>query len=328
MCSFLLTSLLRLLLLLLSFPSLLLAGKEGRNKQPQTPPVSCIKSADNHNPPLLLNKSPQKELRDGRSSSSSNDDLSILGGSFSFATNCHAKPPKGSSYEGFTTMQEALLAAVHDAVALAQAAESLPATSVAFTHYFKGDPQHANFVAMMRKIGDQSDAYTVEFDCASGKPCGPQSIAVTDATVGEPSTRKTIQICNTYWKSGATRYLLPGTSTSPDPPYRSKQEWCTSKPTGGANYYATAGHSLLHEFTHLDTLGKQAGLSPDGDGRHGTGDFQKGCELNGARTQLDSWVKDTKGVLASPDYNAESYAATATGKGILLLVVAPAVGNG
>jgi hypothetical protein len=47
-------------------------------------------------------------------------------------------------------------------------------------------------------------------------------------------------------------------------------------------YFATAGHTVLHELTHLDSLGSVVGLQPDAAGRHGTFDFEVGCELDGA----------------------------------------------
>lgn len=77
-----------------------------------------------------------------------------------------------------------------------------------------------------------------------------------------------------------------------------------------------AGHTILHELTHLDTLGNQAGLDAPTDGndmgRHGTDDAQKGAALPGARDHLAKYKADDSN--ASPDYNAESYAAAATGK--------------
>jgi hypothetical protein len=45
-----------------------------------------------------------------------------------------------------------------------------------FTHYFKGDPQRAHFVAMMQKIIDTTKTtFTIQFDCASAPPCGVES---------------------------------------------------------------------------------------------------------------------------------------------------------
>lgn len=76
------------------------------------------------------------------------------------------------------------------------------------------------------------------------------------------------------------------------------------------------GHSLLHELTHLDSLAKQAGLDAPDEGpdanRHGTDDAQSGRELLGARDHLKEYKKDN--TVTRPDYNAESYAAAATGK--------------
>ena len=76
------------------------------------------------------------------------------------------------------------------------------------------------------------------------------------------------------------------------------------------------GHTILHELTHLDSLAKQAGLKApskgEGKGRHGTEDAQDALELTGARDWLQQYEKDPTKV--SPDYNAESYAAAATGE--------------
>jgi hypothetical protein len=82
------------------------------------------------------------------------------------------------------------------------------------------------------------------------------------------------------------------------------------------------GHTVLHELTHLDALGKAAGLeAPDpneNDSPHGTDDAQPqdtpaGCELKGARKYLQTYINKGNEDIASPDYNAESYAAAATG---------------
>lgn len=83
------------------------------------------------------------------------------------------------------------------------------------------------------------------------------------------------------------------------------------------------GHSILHELTHLDTLAQSAGLDAptDGDdaGRHGTGDYQSGCQLRGARDWKATWETD-KINYPSPDYNAESYAGAATGMCNFILI--------
>lgn len=82
-----------------------------------------------------------------------------------------------------------------------------------------------------------------------------------------------------------------------------------------ADFFATAGHTILHELTHLDVVGKAAGLVADDHGSHVTDDPQTEYKLNsllGARSFLDRYKQ--KKTNDSPDYNAESYAAVATGK--------------
>lgn len=79
------------------------------------------------------------------------------------------------------------------------------------------------------------------------------------------------------------------------------------------------GHTILHELTHLDVLGQKAGLTPDEDNRHGTIDPQENPELEGARDFLDDYEKKKKDT--SPDYNAESYAAAASGKILIELPI-------
>lgn len=83
------------------------------------------------------------------------------------------------------------------------------------------------------------------------------------------------------------------------------------------------GHSILHELTHLDTLAQASGLDAPAEGqedagRHGTGDFQSGCQLRGARDWKTTWENDKDN--ASPDYNAESYAGAATGMCNFILI--------
>jgi hypothetical protein len=125
MRSFLRPLLASLLFLILSFPSPLIAGKEGRNTWTQTPPTECVESINIHNP-LFPGQSSQKEIHDG----SNNDDLGIWGASVSYAANCNVKPPKGS-YESWATMTDALKVAFQDAITLAQGSANLPVTSVA-----------------------------------------------------------------------------------------------------------------------------------------------------------------------------------------------------
>lgn len=82
------------------------------------------------------------------------------------------------------------------------------------------------------------------------------------------------------------------------------------------------GHSILHELTHLDALAQASGLEAptkgEDAGRHGTGDYQTGCQLRGARDWKVTWEADKDE--PSPDYNAESYAGAATGMCSFILI--------
>lgn len=81
-----------------------------------------------------------------------------------------------------------------------------------------------------------------------------------------------------------------------------------------------SGHTLLHELTHLDAVGKAAGLEPDENRQQGTFDAQDQvteCELLGARSYLADYNANND--LPSSDYNAESLAAAATGTWHLFL---------
>ena len=149
------------------------------------------------------------------------------------------------------------------------------------------------------------------------------SLAVTDATVGGTL----IEICKPFWTAPSTAFLLPGNNPNTSPltkPYRdfSGSGWCNARQT--SNFFATAGHTILHELTHLDSIGSLANLEAGPNGRHGTDDFQEqnldGCELRGARNYLTRWQGDTTGDLASPDYNAESLAGFATGEYTVVLM--------
>ncbi|KAK4691883.1 hypothetical protein P7C71_g5211, partial [Lecanoromycetidae sp. Uapishka_2] len=130
------------------------------------------------------------------------------------------------------------------------------------------------------------------------------ALASTDATIGTATDNKVINICPLFFTAAQTRYFLYDPNQGPNPgrPYRdnSGAGWC---------------HTILHELTHLDSLGAVAELEPPTEGpdagRHGTEDLQPGFGLSGARDYKQIW-EDSGSDLNSPDYNAESYAATAT----------------
>lgn len=238
-------------------------------------------------------------------------------------SHCDDSPGGTWSAAGFNTKEDVLRQAYADARTLAGKAQSVPSDNKGFTHYFGGtgaDVQLDHFKKMMAAVSSDNKYYSITFECKNRPSCTDKSVLVTDATVGGPNDAKTIEVCDNFWTAASTKYLLPDEQkTSPSPPYRSKTQWCPKRAANGDSnvsqrnnqFYANAGHSILHELTHLSALAEMAGLTADDDGRYGTLDVQGQCELSGARQFLKDYVADeTDGT--SPDYNAESYAAAAT----------------
>ncbi|KAF2734898.1 hypothetical protein EJ04DRAFT_512195 [Polyplosphaeria fusca] len=249
-------------------------------------------------------------------------------GQVNFDDNCNEPVPSNSGYSGvFETRRDVLEAAYADAVTLAETSQSISPGARAFLHYFGGASPEAQLDHVRRMftgIAEETNRFTIMFECSgTGGDCpNVQSVANTDATVGEAGDEKTIHICNPFWTSASTRYLLHrDDQEEPSPPFRpaTSSGWCAmsgSNSLRNAQFFATAGTSILHELTHLHALASNAGLDgdPDEDNRAGTGDFQTGCELLGARAHLVRYQQNdgSDNDVASPDYNAESYAAVAT----------------
>ena len=260
--------------------------------------------------------------------------LNKRGGQVTFADSCNDPPPPSSSYNkdnGFSTMKSVLQKAYEDAGTLANQAQNVASDNKGFTHYFggeKADAQLSHFQSMTKGIASSDDHYAIQFECKNLPDCTSQSVFVTDATPGSATDVKIIQVCSSFWTAASTEYLLYDSSnTTPSPPYRnndlSTKGWCRKVAANGDpnvsarvnQWFATAGHSVLHELTHLDSLAQFAGLDastdPKDNGAHGTDDIQTGCELAGARRFLTDYIAGNTDN-SSPDYNAESYAAAAT----------------
>jgi hypothetical protein len=252
--------------------------------------------------------------------------LSKRQGTVSYS-NCETEfDPDNSWYKAGLRTKQAVLEQAHiDAVTMAKAAKDVAADNAGFTHYFGGtaaDKQLSHFKDMMKAVASDTNYYSIQFECKDTPSCADTSVMVTDATTGEAGDVKKIEVCPKFWTSPGTKYVLPRSSTTePSPPYRAIDRtstgWCQQNTGNGKDvsrraqrYFITAGATVLHELTHLDSLAKEAGLEAE-EGRHGTADPQSGCEFPGARSFLKSYIAgqtdDT-----SPDYNAESYAAAAS----------------
>lgn len=76
-----------------------------------------------------------------------------------------------------------------------------------------------------------------------------KSAAVTDATAGGPNDKKTIHICDRFWTSQQTKFLLYDKSKGENPgvPYRddTKSGWCNKDKDDNSkekcDWFQTAG---------------------------------------------------------------------------------------
>ncbi|KAI9862284.1 MAG: hypothetical protein M1813_004760 [Trichoglossum hirsutum] len=243
-----------------------------------------------------------------------------VAGTITYDPSCSSPVPTNSGYSGhnnlFPTMGDVISRAYNEALTLANAGLSLGATDPPFTHYFIGTQQLNSLHAMFGAIVGTSPVFSVNFVCTNDPNECTNAVAVTDASPSTgPNDVKQITICDSFWTYISTRFLLYDQSQGLNPgvPFRDNTAggWCPPAYTN-VNFLGTAGHTILHELTHLDALGGIVGLDPDNIGSRGTSDVQQDCELNGARNYLVDYIADP--TLSSPDYNAESYAAAATEK--------------
>lgn len=101
---------------------------------------------------------------------------------------------------------------------------------------------------MMAAVSGDKKYFTVKFECSGkGGDCNKvQSVANTDATSGTIDDEKKVWICDRFWTSVNTRFLLEPKENE-SPPYRPKtpSKWCNKDKDGnsvqGAQFFATAG---------------------------------------------------------------------------------------
>jgi hypothetical protein len=179
-------------------------------------------------------------------------------------------------------MLTVLVQAYNDAVRLATTAQSAAPDNLGFLNYFGGEDlelQHRHFQEMMKGVASNDMNYAIEFECRDVPSCKQkiteQSAMVTTATAGGPNIVKTIEVCPAFWIGGGTAYLLDDSKrTRPSPPWRStgdsRTDWCGKQDSRGDpnvsarehQFFATAGTTVLHELTHLDSMGTHVGLDP------------------------------------------------------------------
>lgn len=173
--------------------------------------------------------------------------------------------------------------------------------------------------------GDSGNAFQLKFiiTCKETDDCG-ESLALTDAIPNKDDFTAKIRLCPKFFTDDRTKNFLTSKEFKRDPKRRDNS-WC--QPNQPFLFFETASHTFLHEMTHLDQLGVEAGLFPDGNGAsntHGTEDiyqiaegYNRGNPEKSARQLKDEWVKygndnkNKKPQLLRTE-NAESYAAAAT----------------
>lgn len=84
------------------------------------------------------------------------------------------------------------------------------------------------------------------------------SLAITDSTPRSSPEVAEMLICPFFFTAPETAQNL-GSKEIIQNPSRRQNSWCQPGPK--FSDFETAGHTLLHEMTHLDSAGAAAGLS-------------------------------------------------------------------
>lgn len=128
-----------------------------------------------------------------------------------------------------------------------------------YNHYFV-NPDFATVTSMFSNIqsgssGDSGNGFQLNFivSCQSTPLC-EKSLAIADSAPMTDSFTPTIRLCPLFFTDPRTANLLTTKSTKRDP-RRKDPSWC--QPGQPFSFFETAGHTFLHEMTHLDQLGSQ-----------------------------------------------------------------------
>lgn len=198
-----------------------------------------------------------------------------------------------------------------------------------FKHYFEAadggttDKMYGGIQA--GSSDDSGNGFQLKFiiTCKETDDC-KDSFALTDAKPNKDDFTAKIRLCPKFFSDKRTENFLTSKSFKRNPK-RNENSWC--QPGEPFEFFETASHTFLHEMTHLNQMGVEAGLFPDkkgADDTHGTEDiyeiakgYDSGSPEKSSRKLKDNWVKDNKdNKKKKPELqrteNAESYAAAAT----------------
>ncbi|KAL8703681.1 MAG: hypothetical protein Q9201_003135 [Fulgogasparrea decipioides] len=209
-----------------------------------------------------------------------------------------------------------------DAAALGNIAYKIDQSSTAFTHYLRDEDasQAKNLWSMVAANNDPTNApYTFSVRCAKtddtgckASRTGGASLAITDSQPEDGEHAREMKICPLFFTADQTKNNLDSKKYDGD----KRGSWCQT----GQHFkdFETAGHTLLHEMTHLDSLAKEARMPNRGtNAHHGTDDVDGFGDdyVVAARGLLDAWVNhkdDLADGALQPFQNAENIAAAAT----------------
>lgn len=102
---------------------------------------------------------------------------------------------------------------------------------------------------------DSGTGFQLKFiiSCKETSAC-KDALAVTDAAPITDSFTPIIRLCPLFFSSERTKNNLDSKELKRDPD-RKDNSWC--QPGQKFDFFETAGHTFLHEMTHLDQLGSQ-----------------------------------------------------------------------
>ena len=131
--------------------------------------------------------------------------------------------------------------------------------SFRFKHYFEPGDYTSHVRTMfdlIRQINNPNPPYQFIVTCKETPICGGKrgSLAVTDALPRSNDFIPRIRLCPRFFdpNSPETRYNLASRDFKKNPSRRDNS-WC--QPGKSFPFFETAGHTILHELTHLDEIG-------------------------------------------------------------------------
>jgi len=102
-----------------------------------------------------------------------------------------------------------------------------------------------------------STSYTFIVSCKETKDCADGTLAVSDSRPPSADFTPIIRLCPAFFDPNTpqTKNDLSSKEIKRDPGRRDSS-WC--QPDQPFSFFETAGHTIFHEMTHLDQLGRKS----------------------------------------------------------------------